>query len=106
MILYYIESGTDSGLPEKIHAISTTGEMTTEMNMKTLQSEIVSYIAEHGRTPEDLQRIFEAKGWPKGISDVWGTPISYTRISESSFLLRSAGKDTTLHTADDIVLEY
>lgn len=106
LILHYVESGADSDLPKKIQAVSKTGEMTTEMNMKSLQREIVSYIAEHNRAPENLEKIFAMHGWLRGIADVWGTPISYTRVSDSRFLLRSAGKDMKFNTADDIVLEY
>jgi hypothetical protein len=106
VILHYIQSGVDSDLPEKIQAISKTGEMTTEMNMKSLQREIVSYMAEQGDTPESLDKIFILKPSLKGIADVWGTRIDYKRISDSSFLLLSAGKDMKFNTSDDILLEY
>jgi hypothetical protein len=106
LILHYVQSGPDSDLPEKIQAISKTGDMTTEMNMKSLQREIVSYMAEHGDTPESLDKIIRVKPWLKGIADVWGTPFDYKRISDTSFLLLSAGKDMKFNTSDDIVLEY
>lgn len=106
MILHYVQSGVNSDLPEKIQSINKTGDMTTEMNMKSLQREIVSYMVEHGDTPETLDKIFLMKPWLKGIADVWGTPFDYKRISDSSFLLLSAGKDMKFNTPDDIALEY
>jgi hypothetical protein len=106
MILHYVQSGVNSDLPKKIQAINKVGGTTTEMNMKSLQREIVSYMAEHGDPPETLDKIFLMKPWLKGISDVWGTRIDYKRISDSSFLLLSAGKDMKFNTPDDIALEY
>jgi hypothetical protein len=106
MILHYVDSGGGSDLPEKIKSINAVGDLTTEKNMKTLQQEIVAYLAEHGTPPESLDKLFVSKNWLRGLADVWGTPIGYERISDISFVLRSAGKDKTFHTPDDIVLEY
>jgi len=106
IILNYIESGADSDLPKKIQAISKAGDITTERTMRSLQQEVVAYMAEHGGVPESLERIYQMNRHLRGISDVWGTPIRYRRISDSSFLLLSAGKDMRFNSPDDIVLEY
>jgi len=106
LVLHYVESGGDSDLPEKIQSINRVGDTTTEMNMKALQREIVAYMTEFGDTPPNLERIHTTKPWLKGMADAWGTPFNYRRIDDSSFLLRSAGKDMKFGTADDIVLEY
>ena len=106
LVLHYVESGADSDLPEKIQSINRVGDTTTEMNMKTLQREIVSFMTEFGDTPQNLERIHMTKPWLKGMADAWGTPFDYRRVDDSRFILRSAGKDMKFDTADDIVLEY
>ncbi len=93
-------------LEKKIQAIDTAKEQATQMNLKALQREIVMYISEYGRAPENLQQLLQEARLMSGDKDAWGTPVQYKRISDDSFQLISAGNDREFDTSDDIVLKY
>lgn len=69
------------------------------------------YEIDTGQFPSSLQSLIQDDGSPNwqgpyikgGIpKDPWGTEIQYTRKSETSYELKSAGPDMQLGTEDDI----
>lgn len=78
----------------------------TEANMRSLQREIIAFIAINGEAPEELGRIRQTKPRIKEIFDEWGTSMKYEKLFDESFRLISAGKDRVFQTKDDIVLDY
>ena len=106
LVLKQIKPMGHGGILENIQVVDNTKEQTTEMNLKSLQREIIIYISEHGKAPETLKQLPQHSQTIANIPDAWGIPIRYTRISRDSFLIISAGKDRVFDTSDDIVLDY
>ena len=92
--------------PEGVPESNTAKYKLTEANMRSLQKEIIAFLAINGKAPEDLSRIRQTKPPIREIFDEWGTSIEYEKLSGESFRLISAGKDRIFYTQDDIVLDY
>ncbi len=103
--LYVVKRGGKSQLEEQVDAFSQVREKTTRANLMTLQRTIDFYIAQTGKTPENLRELQTYSRSIYETSDAWGTPLKYEKISDTSYRLISAGKDKTLDTEDDIVIK-
>jgi len=106
VILWQTKPVGEEGLQKKIQAVDRAKEQATQMNLKALQREIVMYISEYGRAPENLKQFLQNARLMTGDEDAWGIPVQYKRISDDSFQLISAGNDREFDTSDDIVLKY
>lgn len=103
--LYIVKSGEQEQIKESVSAFSRAKTTLTGTNLKALQKEVISYIAEYGVAPEDLENI--RSSFPLTLrSDAWGKRIQYERLSDLKFRLTSAGPDDLFGTKDDISLEY
>jgi len=103
--LYIVKSGEQEQIKESVSAFSRAKVKLTSTNLKALQKEVVSYIAEHGVTPDSLADIRST--YPlTSRSDAWGKRIKYESRSDLKFRLTSAGPDDLFGTEDDISLEY
>ena len=103
--LFVVKRGSKSQLKEQVDAFSEVREKTTRTNLISLERAIDFFIAQNGRTPNNLR---EVQTFSRSVyleSDAWGNPIKYVRVSDSGFRLISAGKDKTFDTEDDIVIE-
>lgn len=74
----------------------------TVTNMNTLKKMIINFIAQKGRTPQNLKEIQTFQPVSSIKVDAWGTTIRYTKIYQNRFRLVSAGKDGKFETEDDI----
>ena len=111
LLLWYLKPGGDKSLPEEallkgIETVDTAREQSTQMNMRSIQQEILVYMSDHGRAPESLEQLPQRSRIIAQNPDAWGTRIRYRRISDQSFELISAGRDKEFNTQDDVVLEY
>ena len=93
-------------LTKGVQAVDRAKVLAAQANLKSIQLEVLSYISEYGRTPENLEPILQSAHLESGDKDIWGTPVRYVRISDESFQLISAGSDRKFDTRDDIVLKY
>lgn len=103
--LFVARQGGKSQLEEQVKAFSDVREKTTRTNLTSLERAIDFFIAQNGRTPNDIR---EVQTFNRSIyveSDSWGNPIKYQRISDSNYRLISAGKDKTFDTEDDIIIK-
>jgi hypothetical protein len=103
--LFVAKRGDKSQLQEQVKAFSDVREKTTRTNLTSLERAIDFFIAQNGRTPNDLR---EVQTFNRSIyveSDAWGNPIKYERLSDSNFRLVSSGKDKTFGTEDDIIIK-
>jgi hypothetical protein len=103
--LYVVKRGGKSQLEEQVDAFSQVREKTTRANLMSIQRAIDFFIAQNGRTPENLR---EVQTYSRSVyegSDAWGTPLKYIKISDSDYSLTSAGNDKTFDTDDDIVVK-
>lgn len=104
-LLWMAKTGKDKTLKE-VKAYDQTQVELTKVNMTALQQAIVTFIAQEGRTPENLKEIQKIHSFPIANLDAWGTAIKYERLSEDNFRLTSAGRDKAFGTSDDIVINY
>jgi hypothetical protein len=103
--LYVARRGGKSQLEEQVKAFNDVREKTTRTNLTSLERAIDFFIAQNGRTPNDLREVQTFNRSVYVESDAWGNPIKYQRISDSSFRLISAGKDKVFDTEDDVVIK-
>jgi hypothetical protein len=91
---------------EQVEAFDEAKLSLTKVNMNTLQRAINSFMATEGRTPKRIKelQVFRPSAYDK--LDGWGNEIRYERLSDYDFRLRSAGRDKTFDTEDDVVVEY
>jgi len=103
--LYVVKRGGKSQLKEQVDAFSKVREKTTRTNLTSLERAIDFFVAQNGRTPNNLREVQTFNRSVYIESDAWGNPIKYVRVSDSKFRLISGGKDKTFDTEDDIVIE-
>ena len=105
-LLWFTKTGKKTNLEKVVDRGLQAQVELTRVNLQTLQKIVLTYIANEGQTPKTLQDLRTSGLLIGGAADAWGKPIKYERVSDSSFLLTSAGKDGLFATRDDIVLEY
>jgi hypothetical protein len=104
-LLWMAKTGKEKTIKE-VKAYDRTQVELTKVNMAALQQAIVTYMAQEGKTPENLKEIQKIHSFPVAILDAWGTEIKYERLSDDNFRLTSAGRDKNFGTSDDIVIAY
>lgn len=104
--LYIVKTGKHEQLPGQIEAFEGMKDKLTRANLKTLEKEITSYMAQSGESPRVLSDLDRFHLISAARVDAWGKAIKYERMSEERFRLISAGKDKLFKTEDDIILEY
>jgi hypothetical protein len=103
--LFVAKRGGKSQLEEQVKAFSDVREKTTRTNLTSLERAIDFFIAQNGRTPNDIREVQTFNRSVYVESDAWGNSIKYQRISDSNYRLISAGKDKTFDTEDDIIIK-
>ena len=80
-------------------------------SIKAIETAVTMYETDTGKWPSDFNALMKDDGSPSCSgpyfrgrlkADPWGTPFAYSK-TEKSFEVRSAGKDTSLNTDDDIL---
>lgn len=104
-LLWMARTGKDKTLKE-VKAYDQTLVELTKVNMAALQQAIVTFIAQEGRTPENLKEVQRIHSFATANLDAWGTAIKYERLSDDNFRLTSAGRDKAFGTSDDVVIKY
>lgn len=104
-LLWMARTGKDKTLKE-VKAYDQTLVELTKATMAALQQAIVTFIAQEGRTPENLKEVQRIHSFPAANLDAWGTAIKYERLSDDNFRLTSAGRDKAFGTSDDVVINY
>lgn len=104
-LLWVAKTGKQRIIPEVEKYRQAELEL-TKVNMTSLERVIVGFIAEEGRTPNDLRELRALRALLSANLDAWGTAIKYERLSDENFRLISAGKDKAFNTSDDIVLNH
>lgn len=103
--LWIIKGEKKTQTEETAERFSRVKEELTKVSLRNLEKEILSFMANEGRTPDSLKELTSFRPVPSGTTDAWGRTIKYERISDSNFRLISAGKDGVFGTEDDVVLE-
>lgn len=104
-LLWMARTGKEKTLKD-IKAYDQTQVELTKINMTALQQAVVTFIAQEGRTPENLKEMQRINPVPVTSLDAWGTAIKYERLSDDNFRLTSAGRDKAFGTSDDIIVTY
>jgi hypothetical protein len=104
-LLWMAKIGKEKTIKE-VKAYDQTQVELTKVNMAALQQAIVTFIAQEGRTPENLKEAQRIHSFATANLDAWGTAIKYERVSSDNFRLTSAGRDKAFGTSDDIVINY
>jgi len=104
-LIWMARTGKEKTLKEA-KAFDQTQRDLTIANMSALQGVIVSFIAQEGRTPNNLKELQTIHALIQASLDGWGTAIKYEKVSDENFRLISAGKDRTFGTSDDIIKDY
>ena len=91
---------------EEVEMFSKAKQELTKTNIDTLSREILTFVAQEGRTPMDFKELRKYHAPLAMGFDGWGTAIKYERLSRDDFRLISAGKDKAFNTSDDIVIDY
>ena len=102
---WWTKGGKDKVL-DAVKILDPTEQEVTKANMNSLAKEMLSFVAQEGRTPNSLGEFQLFHGAFEATEDAWGTTLRYERISEEDFRIISAGKDKVFNTADDIVLKF
>lgn len=80
----------------------------TRTSIGTIQQAVTIYEIRTSRLPDSLDQLCQPIGdrpaslARKDLNDSWGVPFSYTK-SGSTFIIRSAGPDKAMNTADDLL---
>lgn len=80
----------------------------TSVALSAVEQAVMTYEIRTGNLPDSLDALLQSTGdYPdrremKVLSDSWGNPIRYT-ITNETFVLRSAGTDGVMDTADDLL---
>ena len=77
----------------------------TKVNIGQLEKAVEFYITTEGSPPADLKELYSSRFVTGDVSDAWGRPLRYEKLSDSGFRLTSAGPDGTFGTKDDIIVE-
>jgi len=104
-VLVFVKSGPKAPYQDQVEVYSKAQAEVTRSNMQNLEKAIFSYISDEGHTPESLQDLRNSGALSGGVLDGWGSAIKYEKLTDSTFRLTSAGKDKSLGTSDDIVVE-
>ncbi|MGD8536515.1 MAG: hypothetical protein PVF66_11755 [Candidatus Aminicenantes bacterium] len=102
---WWTKGGKDKVL-DAVKILNPTEQEVTKANMNSLARAMLSFVAQEGRTPNNLREFQLFHGELEETADAWGTTLRYERISEEDFRIVSAGKDKVFNTADDIVLKF
>ena len=102
---WWSKGGKDKVL-DAVKILDPTEQEVTKANMNSLAKEMLSFVAQEGRTPNNLREFLLFHGALEETEDAWGTTLRYERISEEDFRIVSAGKDKIFNTEDDIVLKF
>ncbi len=93
-----------------LESLQLSRQEETQRRLEEVGDALLSYRNEHGRLPEvsDWSELIDALT-PRYLKDVfridaWWTPPSFHVTDEGRFVLRSAGPDSRMGTADDIVV--
>jgi len=104
-LLWMARTGKEKTLKD-VKAYDQTQVELTKVNMTGLRQAVETFIAQEGRTPENLKEMQRINPVPVVSLDAWGTAIKYERLSDDNFRLTSAGKDKAFGTSDDIIITY
>jgi len=106
--VWFAKSGNDKGgLRTEIDRYARTKVKLAEVNLESLAREILTCAAGEQGLPESLKELQRHRpSIGMGLLDPWGKAVTYEKLSDSSFRLRSAGPDGVFETADDIVKDY
>ncbi len=104
--LYIVKSGEQEMIKESVDTLGRAKQLGTELNMKTMQRTIISFIAAQGYVPQSLDQVRRMNPMFLAGVDEWGTVIGYERLSDEGFRLMAAGPDRSFGTEDDLVLDY
>ncbi|MBS3819065.1 hypothetical protein KGY73_06130 [bacterium] len=100
--LYMMTAEEGKKAKQDIQSFDRVKKELTVTNMNTLKKMIINFIAQKGRTPQNLKEIQTFQPVSSIKVDAWGTTIRYTKIYQNRFRLVSAGKDGKFETEDDI----
>jgi len=103
--IYILKPGKKEAIEKGIEGISQAKIGVTKINMKALESDIISFIASRGEAPDNLNQLMKRNPLGAEKWDEWGMEIKYEKISDLNYRLISAGKDRQFNTQDDIVIE-
>ena len=105
--ILFLRPGKEGGsaIKTEVEKFSRTKVELTKVNMGQLEKAVEFYVTAEGSVPADLKELFASRFVGGDVSDAWGRPIRYEKLSDSGFRLTSAGPDGRLGTKDDIVVE-
>jgi len=103
--LWWTKGGKEKFM-DAVKVFNPTEQEMTKANMNSLAKEMLSFVAQAGKTPTNLKEFRMFQGTLSETSDAWGTTLKYERLSEEDFRIISAGKDKVFNTSDDIVLKF
>ena len=74
----------------------------SRLRVEEIDKALLAYLTVEQRCPATLNDLVATRAIDRrAVKDVWGTPIAY-RCSDRGTRVRSAGRDKTFDTADDI----
>lgn len=94
------------GLQTEIDQYERAKVKLTLVDLTLLAREIQSFAAGEQGLPENLTKIQRFRPLGTALFDAWGREIRYERLTDTTFRLRSAGRDGRMDTADDITKDY
>jgi len=103
----FLRPGKEGGsaIETQVERFGRTKVELTKVNIGQLEKAVEFYITTEGSPPADLKELYASRFVTGDVSDAWGRPLRYERLSDSGFRLTSAGPDGRFGTKDDIIVE-